>query len=212
MNILLVKFFQYFLRIFFGISVDGHLPPQGKTEQCIIVANHNSHLDVFLISFLLSNAQMRLTHAVAAEDFFNKGFFGRMAGLCFNPVLIKRQKTKNRTENPLQPVYEALDDGKSLIVFPEGTRGNPGQLSQFKRGIGFVAQKYPSVPIYSAVINGVERAWGRGDFLPLPLNCHIKLLKNTIEGNQYVKNKKDLSESVAEKIALDLETLIKNNL
>ena len=157
MNLFLVKFFQYFLRIFFGVSVEGRLPLRGKTEQCIIVANHNSHLDVFLISFLLSISQMKQTHAVAAEDFFKKGFFGRMAGWCFNPVLIKRQKVKNKAENPLQPVYEALHAGKSLIVFPEGTRGNPGELAQFKRGIGFVAQQYPQLPIYSAVIQSNAR-------------------------------------------------------
>jgi hypothetical protein len=63
----------------------------------------------------------------------------------------------------------ALDAGDNLILFPEGTRGAPGELAPFHTGIGRLLETHPDLPVIPAHILGPERALPRGASLPLPV-------------------------------------------
>src|ERR1044071_10104524 len=81
-----------------------------------------------------------MTRPVAAKDYWNSGLRKRIAVNAFHAVLVERGgKTAegDRTaaaRSTLEELVEALQEGYSLIVFPEGTRGN-GLVGPFKSGI-----------------------------------------------------------------------------
>ncbi|MGQ0656824.1 MAG: 1-acyl-sn-glycerol-3-phosphate acyltransferase [Chromatiales bacterium] len=60
--------------------------------------------------------------------------------------------------------YEALERGDILIIFPEGTRGEPEKLGQLKTGIAHLAERYPQAPVVHAWTGDVA-AQGRVPFL-----------------------------------------------
>ena len=118
--------------IWLGIRVSGRkkLPVEGPA---IIVANHNSHLDVLTLFTLFPLSTLVNVQPVAAADYFlrNKviGWFAlKVIGII--PVFRGAHQA-----NPLQACVDALAAKKIMIIFPEGTRGEPGKFAEIKSGI-----------------------------------------------------------------------------
>ena len=103
---------------------------------------------------------------------------------------------------------EALGRGDSLIVFPEGTRGEPGVLGRFKSGIGLIAEAFPDVPIHPVCLGGIERTLPRNSRIPVPFSIDIRRLPG-VTGRELVA----LHGAGARKaIAADLEDRIRSGL
>src|SRR5262249_43447001 len=69
----------------------------------------------------------------------------------------------------------ALDDGSSLIVFPEGTRNqDAAQLQPFKSGLYHLAKARPEVELVPVWIDNLHRVMPKGEFLPVPLLCSVR--------------------------------------
>jgi len=154
-----------FLRLFFGVNVAGkeHL---SALEQFIIVANHNSHLDVFLLFHALPAQRICRTHPVAAKRYFAKPrVLFRVVDSVFRPVWVDRVQGG---ADSLEVMRRYLREGHSLIIFPEGTRGEPGRIGKFKTGIGKLATEFPDIPIVSVFLSGPEKALPRNCLFPLP--------------------------------------------
>ncbi|RMF87616.1 MAG: 1-acyl-sn-glycerol-3-phosphate acyltransferase, partial [Nitrospinota bacterium] len=136
-----------------------HLP---STRPYIIAANHTSHLDSGAIITALGKEARHLYILGARDYFFNhpwKGWF-------FNTFL--HVLPFDRHENFLQGVRvskEALSQGHSLLIYPEGTRSITGALQPFKRGLGFLACE-ARVPIVPAYIHGSYEALPKGAVFP----------------------------------------------
>ena len=64
-----------------------------------------------------------------------------------------------------------LDQGWSLIVFPEGTRNSSDDLLPFKSGIYHVARQRPQIELVPVWIENLNRVMPKGEFLPVPLLC-----------------------------------------
>jgi len=158
------------LHLLFGVNVVGRENLDG-IDKFIIIANHNSHLDIFLLYLILPPKKIAKTHPVAALDYFSKPpwLFKAMRFL-FQPIWV------NRTEKSISIIREMqrrLDEGHSIIIFPEGTRGEAGEIRDFQRGIGLTARKNSDVPIIPVFLEGPERVFPKKASFPLPLWNHI---------------------------------------
>jgi 1-acyl-sn-glycerol-3-phosphate acyltransferase len=139
---------------------------------CIVVANHNSHLDAPLLMTMFPVRRIAHIHPVAAADYFGKTAWRRtivMIGM--NAMGIERTAAPGR--DVLQPTIDALEAGETLIFFPEGSRGTPGVIGAFKPGIGKIVKSVPGVLVLPVFLAGAERSLPRGESVPLPLGIDV---------------------------------------
>jgi len=158
--------------IVLGMNVRGrqHLPQAGPA---IIAANHNSHLDAMVLMALLPHRLLHRVRPVAAEDYFMKGRFLRWFSTRIVGILPIARKRAESDEDPLAGCYAALEAGQILIIFPEGTRGEPEQLAPFRGGVAKLARKFPEVPVIPVFMHGLGKALPRGEGLLVPFMLDI---------------------------------------
>jgi 1-acyl-sn-glycerol-3-phosphate acyltransferase len=66
---------------------------------------------------------------------------------------------------------EALTNGDSLVIFPEGTRSNKGLPQPFKSGLYHLAGQFPGVQLVPVWIDNVQRVMPKGEVVPVPILC-----------------------------------------
>jgi 1-acyl-sn-glycerol-3-phosphate acyltransferase len=151
------------------IQADGSIP------QRIFFANHGSNLDAPVIWASLPNEIRNRTRPVAARDYWDGGKIRRyLAHRVFRCVLIERQKV-TKSSNPLVAMEEALDQGSSLIIFPEGRRAfdEDGEMGEFKPGLWHLAKKHPNVQLVPVFLENLNRILPKGDFILIPLQAAV---------------------------------------
>ncbi len=145
-------------------------PP--KAEQRIYFANHQSHFDWVLIWAALPRDLRTMTRPIAARDYWTSSPLKHwITREIFNAVYVSRQRTDD--EDPLEPLMEALRNGDSLVIFPEGTRGNKGDPAAFKAGLFHLAEAFPNVSLIPAWIDNVNRVMPKGEVVPVPILCSV---------------------------------------
>ena len=142
-------------------------------EQRIYFANHGSHLDTLLIWAALPPPLRATTHPVAAADYWGGPGLKAQARRALNLVLLERGG-KGRGVDSLQPLRQRLDLGRSLIIFPEGTRGGERLPGPFKAGLHRLAEAYPAVDLIPVHLDNPARAFPKGAFLPAPIACAVR--------------------------------------
>lgn len=145
-------------------------PP--KAEQRIYFANHQSHADLVLMWAALPAELRSITRPIAAKDYWTKTPFKKwITTSVFNAIYVDRVKTTD--QDPLEPLIDALENGDSIILFPEGTRGNQDEPQSFKSGLFNLALKFPHVVLVPAWINNVQRVMPKGEVVPVPILCSV---------------------------------------
>lgn len=160
------------LGLIVGVNVYGKqaLP---KSRQFIMIANHNSHLDTAALLNLFPLSRLGRIHPVAAEDYFNANpWLSAFSGTCFNILPIPRTHI-TKSNNPIRRMCEVLDAGDSLIIFPEGSRGEPEEMAPFQMGIAHLIQKYPHIPVIPVYLKGMGRSLPKGEFILVPFFCDL---------------------------------------
>jgi 1-acyl-sn-glycerol-3-phosphate acyltransferase len=139
------------------------------TGQCIFFANHTSHLDTTGVLAALPAPIRNRTRPVAGADYWNASMLRRhVARRLLNVVMIDRAKGG---PDALGPLAEALDQGDSLIVFPEGTRLQAELPGPFKSGLYHLTRHRPTLPLVPVYQENLHRALPKGAPFPLPLLC-----------------------------------------
>ena len=145
-------------------------PP--TAEQRIYFANHQSHFDWVLIWAALPKDLRTRTRPIAARDYWTSSPFKHwLTREVFNAVYVARSRTDD--QDPLEPLAGALEQGDSLVLFPEGTRSNKGDPQAFKSGLYHLAEQFPQVQLIPAWIDNVQRVMPKGEVVPVPILCTV---------------------------------------
>ncbi|MEP4198278.1 MAG: lysophospholipid acyltransferase family protein [Aliishimia sp.] len=148
-------------------------PPGAR--QRVYYANHTSNADTVLIWAALPPTIRRRTRPVAAADYWLKNRLRKFFGTAvFNTVLIQRDPNQRGDDNPVAQMSDAIDEGSSLIIFPEGRRNDTeAPLLPFKSGLFHMACARPEVDLIPVWIDNLNGVMPRGEVIPVPLICQV---------------------------------------
>ena len=173
---MLQKAFYIFVKIsvlfLLGLNVRRKelLPSKGPA---IIVANHNSHLDTMVLMALMPLSRLKDIKPVAAADYFFSSPLKAWLSEHVLGILPLERKGAEAGRDPLEGCYNALDEGKVLILFPEGSRGEPEKMTRLKKGVSYLAARCPQAPVVPVFTHGLGKALPKGSFLLVPFFCDI---------------------------------------
>ena len=183
-----------------------------KGTPFIFASNHNSHMDIAVLAYSTRLGYERFGFLAAKDYWFDNKFRQKFFKNFINLIPLSRKQTPESLDLEdtftLSKGFIAL--GNNIIMFPEGSRGEPGILQRFRKG----AVKFSiglNIPILPAVIVGTEKAWPRGENFIKPNNITIKILPAML-----TKDKSNLTEKAYNKElstqTLKLEKMIKKAL
>jgi len=156
---------RHYMRIvirlgFCSVQIEG-LENLKPGEHYVFAANHASVFDILVLTGYLP-VQFRW---MAKENLFSLPIYGwtmRMAGY----IPINRSNAREGMRS-LTEAAEKIASGVSVVIFPEGTRSNDGQIHEFKRG-GFVLATQAGLPIVPVSISGTHQVMPTKSFRITP--------------------------------------------
>jgi 1-acyl-sn-glycerol-3-phosphate acyltransferase len=157
-------------RLLFGLDVIGRekLPKHGPA---IVAANHNSHVDTIILLCLFPSKLLPKLRPVAAADYFDKGGFGSWFSRNVIGIIPIKRGGASRTEDVLAGAKEALKRGEILVVFPEGSRGEPEEMARFKTGVARLVEFCPEAAVTPVYLQGAGRSLPKDARLLVTFNC-----------------------------------------
>jgi 1-acyl-sn-glycerol-3-phosphate acyltransferase len=136
----------------------------------IFVANHQSHLDTpLLLSALPDRWRHRAVVAAAADYFFDNRVKGALSALVLGALPVERGRVDRR---PLEQARALLDEGWSVVIFPEGGRSPDGWAQPFRGGAAYLSMHgdFPIVPVH---LEGTGRVLPKGAKRPSRAAVHV---------------------------------------
>ena len=137
----------------------------------LVVANHQSHLDMGLVKVALGEEGQKLVALAAADYFFDtplkRAYFENFTNL----IPLDRAGSVRRS---LRAAVAALRQGQHLLIFPEGTRSRGGEMAAFKPTAGYLALHcgVDTLPVY---LYGTHEALPPGGLLPRTAKLEVRI-------------------------------------
>jgi long-chain acyl-CoA synthetase len=128
----------------------------------IVVANHASHLDMGLVRHALGTYGRDIVSLAAQDYFFESGIKRAFFENLTNLKAIDRKASLRQT---IRQASEVIESGKTVLVFPEGTRSSTGEIHEFKPLVGYLALVH-GVDILPLYLGGTQAAMPKGAPLP----------------------------------------------
>jgi long-chain acyl-CoA synthetase len=137
----------------------GNIP---ANRNVLVVANHSSHVDFGLVGYALGAMGDDLVVLAAKDYFFNTGARRFLASNFTTLIPFDRERAQLES---LDDALAELGAGKSVLMFPEGTRSPDGTVHEFKSGAGYLALR-SGCDVLPIFIRGTHRVLGKGSLLP----------------------------------------------
>jgi len=148
-----------------------------SAAQRIYYANHSSHLDILVLWSSLPAEVRRMTRPVAAGDYWLKSRGKRyLVNQVFNAIVVQRPSKGGHLRDAVKAIKDTIDgmgDEYSLIIFPEGTRGDGEEMAPFKGGIYSIAKGKPGIELVPVFMENLNRILPKGEQFPIPLISSI---------------------------------------
>ena len=199
---ILKKAFYYYCKFVFlwytPVKVRGRekLPD----SSAVFCSNHNSHMDVALIS-AATGKSFNYFGMLAAKDYWFDSTIKRvLVNFIMNLVPIAR-KTKNESdsfafEDTITLCREFMNLGqRNLVIFPEGSRGIPGEITPFRKGAAQFSGEL-NVPIVPVFIHGSHKAWPKGKIFMRPTRIQVHILDPMYPSEYISEDNQDNSASI----------------
>ncbi|KII76430.1 lysophospholipid acyltransferase family protein [Vibrio renipiscarius] len=187
MKIFKVLFVLLFVKplVFVGLGLNvinrQNLPLNGPM---VVAANHNSHLDTLVLLALFPISMVHKVRPVAAADYFLKNKLTAWLSLNVLGIIpIHRSPSKSDRHAVFDECHKALNQGDILIIFPEGSRGEPETMSGLKKGIYHLVEEHQNCPVIPVVMRGLGRALPKGTAMFVPFNCDVVLGNPVVQFN-----------------------------
>lgn len=148
------------------------LPRHGPA---ILAANHNSHLDTMVLMSLFPLRELIHVRPVAAADYFLRNRFMAWFSTRVIGIIPLRRDGRSKREELFAGCHQALADGEILILFPEGSRGEPEQMSRLKKGIYYLAAEHERCQVVPIFMHGLGKSLPRGEALLVPFVCELAI-------------------------------------
>lgn len=194
---LTVFFLQTFFLILYRYRVYGieQIQPGGA----IIAPNHTSYLDPPLISASWPEE----THYLARSTLFDSSILNfLLTRLHTHPVHGSAQDIAS-----FKILCQLLNEGKKVVIFPEGKRSEDGQLLPVKTGVAMLALR-TQCPIIPTYIHGTYDAWPRHQRWPKPWGKVACVFGKPITMEAYEHlDKKRAQEAVTQDLAKSIHQL-----
>ncbi|MCM3880349.1 MAG: AMP-binding protein [Vicinamibacterales bacterium] len=173
-------------RVFAWIRADGLDGLSAVEGPVIFAANHQSHMDVPVILAALPGKWRRRVAPAMAKEFFKAHFFpGQftrtewftnslnywLSAAFFNAFPLPQREAGAR--QTLRYAGELLNDGFSILIFPEGKRTEHGEVQPFRPGIGMLGSQL-NVPVIPVRLEGVDRVLHRSWKMARPGNVTVR--------------------------------------
>ena len=131
----------------------------------IFAPNHHSHLDTALmVRAVPPQWRPHLVTAAAADYFFDKRWKATLAAITLNAIPVDREVTNRKSADLMAGLIE---DGWSLVIYPEGGRSPDGWGQTFKGGAAYLAGR-TGAPVVPVFIDGTDSIMGKGTSVPKP--------------------------------------------
>jgi long-chain acyl-CoA synthetase len=175
----------------------------------LFVANHQSHLDTPVI---LASLPGRLRYQIAPamwKEYFDAHFFPerhtnrerwinsilyRLITVLFNAFPIPQIETGTRRS--LRYMGELVEEGWSILIFPEGERTTTGEIGVFYPGVAMIASRM-RLPVVPIRLVGLDHILPRGAKWPDRGTAEVRIgVPTSIEGNSYADSAKQIEDLV----------------
>ncbi|HKV55133.1 MAG TPA: AMP-binding protein, partial [Candidatus Binataceae bacterium] len=146
----------------------GNIP---ANRNVLVVANHSSHVDFGLVGYALGTMGRELVVLAAKDYFFNNGIRRFVMTNFTRLIAFDRERAQ------LESLEEALGQlalGRSVLMFPEGTRSPDGAIHEFKSGAGFLAL-HGGCDVLPIRIDGTHAVLGKGSLFPRHAAVEIRI-------------------------------------
>jgi len=173
------------------------LPAAGPA---ILVANHNSHLDTVVLVTLLPSRLLPKLRPVAAADYFLRNRLLAWFALEIVGILPIVRGGRAAGTDPLAAVHASLERGEIVLLFPEGSRGEPERLADFKSGVAHLALAHPEVPVIPVFLHGLGKSLPKGSAVPVPFFCDVFVgepLPRTEDRKLYMQELRERMDALA---------------
>ena len=143
-------------------------------KPAVIICNHQSHLDLMCLMMLTPKL------VILTNDWvWNNPFYGKLIKYAdFYPV-------SGGTEQMLEKLTDRINNGYSIVVFPEGTRSANGTIQRFHRGAFYLAEQL-NLDILPILLHGVYDVLPKKDFMlregEITIQVHARI---TPDNQQY---------------------------